>query len=121
MAKRYRGNAGFIGTASHVEQYYGVAPPSNSKKSRYKCYYYGQKTKMCSKLNITCVGPSNALCKHYRVSTGEVHQVGKLINHPEHGVGMIMTVQGPVCEVKYHRSKEIRKYRIDAIKKMILK
>lgn len=63
----YRGTAGSVGTATHPTRPLEIFKNNNKckRKSKYKCVYYHSLTHDCTKLNIECVGPSNALCKYY--------------------------------------------------------
>ena len=64
---RHNGNNSSLGTASHAEIYFNHTKKANSnRRSRYKCARYHNKTRICGYLGITCVGPSNELCKEYK-------------------------------------------------------
>ena len=124
--KKYSGNDSPMGTASHIEIHY---PRNNhhspNRKSRKKCIYYHSTSKYCGKLGITCVGPSNVLCKYYREPTPKKKGivVGALVNSPQHGIGMVMnitTYESIYFEVKYHKNNIVRKYTLKEIKELLL-
>ena len=124
--KKYTGNNSSIGTASHLELHYSESKPKNpNRRLRKKCIYYHCTSKYCEKLGITCVGPSNALCKYYREPAPKKKGivVGSLVNSPQYGVGMIMNItiyDSAYFEVKYHKNNIVRKYSSKEIKDILI-
>ena len=125
---RKNGNNSSIGTASHTEKHFPVAQNTTStRRSRNKCQQYEKETKMCRSLRITCVGPSNELCKDYtehkkKATKQSVIASGAIVNDPRHGVGMIMREFGTgFYEVRFHRDDTIKKYNREEVKKILLK
>lgn len=121
--KKYKQNDSSIGTATHIFKYcYKTNDTKTQKRSRYKCIYYIYKTTICKKLNISCVGPSNSLCKNYceKKSIKKI-DVGTLVNSSQYGIGMIINVHNSVYRVKYNNTNIIRSYWYDEIKKIVLK
>ena len=123
--KRHSGNASSIGTSTHPEKHYNHSTDS-TKRSRYKCIHYEAQPRFCRKLEIRCVGPSNQLCTHYAEEDIEPEQevVGRLINCPNYGIGMVINMTAgkhePVCTVKFHKSNMERKYFYREIEKFFL-
>lgn len=128
--RRYSGNASSIGTGTHLEKHYIHRGSGNSKRqSRYKCKHFCKATGLCGVLGITCVGPSNQLCKNYwnKKNRGEEKNKeqsaktqnplgeGVLVYDAKCGLGSIIMAKTPYYLVEYYADKSVKQYNRDEI------
>lgn len=117
----YKNNGSSIGTATHTEKHFKLNGDSR-KKSRHKCQYYEQATQDCIKLRISCVGPSNKLCRYYSENKKTVNNLigeNQFVYHEKYGVGIIIRVEQSVYEVGYAKDNKKRLYNEREIKELI--
>ena len=129
--KRYNGNGSSLGTASHLERHYPANASTTTKRSRKKCMHYHHEARWCNDLKVSCVGPSNELCRAYQEvapnSKVVYHKknvvcIGSIVSDPNHGIGMIInTCEPDFFEVKFCEKGYVQRYNRREVKKMLLK
>ena len=124
--KRFSGNSSALGTCSHPERHFPEKEFGTSQRhSRNHCIHYDHSAKWCQCMQVSCVGPSNPLCKHYSeakpVTNSSRTYVGALVNDPQYGVGMIMSTKKGTCIVKFHKTGKEKHYWLNDVQKMLLK
>ena len=125
-------NAGLLGTGSHMEYHYQNNKSSAStRRSRYKCKYFNKKTKLCSKLTIGCVGPSNELCKYYcergkqnsdcrQTTPSHTKLINQLVHFNRFGVGIIVAATPEKCIIKFKNSSASQEYPTKTVMKHLV-
>ena len=115
-------NAGLLGTGSHMEYHYqNNKSAASTRRSRSKCIYYSNKTKLCAKLTIGCVGPSNELCKYYcehgkrnsvcrQATPSHAKLINQLVHYKHLGIGIIVAATPEKCTIKFENSSSLQEY-----------
>lgn len=121
MIKNRSGNASGIGTATHPIKRFAKQKKSTQRRSRYRCVFYEPEARYCKKLQISCVGLSNEMCKYYRtehLSSSSITE-GMFVHDEMLGLGMIISSKYPVYRVKYVKHNREKLYNHKEIQTLV--